>query len=428
MKIKEMIVTPIALSDPPLLNIEGMHAPYALRTIVELVTEDNISGVGEVPGGERVTTALNRSKHIVIGSDPFHWNRICDELQKKLRPERDDPASLRTWKGSTLPYVCSAIEVALWDIIGKVVNRPVCDLMGGAVRERVAFAAYIFFKQKGAGGRYGLDENPAASGWEAARQGAALDEDGIVAMARAMVHEYGFKSIKLKGGVFGPAREVSAVMALRKAFGRNVPLRLDPNASWSPKTAIEWGRKMEGVLEYFEDPAKGQDGMAKVRRAVSIPLATNMCTTAFDHLPASIRLHSEDIILADHHKWGGMRATIELARICSTFGRGLSMHSNSHLGVSLAAMVHLAAATPNLTFAVDTHYPWQAEEIIVGGRFHIEDGSLPVRKESGLGVELDRKALQELHEQYVACGIKERNDEVEMQKIYPDWRFQEVRW
>ncbi len=207
-----------------------------------------------------------------------------------------------------------------------------------------------------------------------------------------------------------------------------MPLRHDPNAVWSVETAIRYGKPMEGVLEYYEDPVRGQENMAAVRAALSMPMATNMCTTRFEHIPNAVRVGSEDVILSDHHFWGGLRATLELARICRTFGRGLSMHSNSHAGISLAAMGHLGAAIPNLTYACDTHYPWQSEEVIVGGRTAFEDGALVVSHEPGLGIELDRPALARLHEQYKACGLGERNDVIEMRKVVPDWEFKETRW
>jgi glucarate dehydratase len=194
------------------------------------------------------------------------------------------------------------------------------------------------------------------------------------------------------------------------------------------ETSIAAGRKLEGVLEYYEDPTRGQENMARVGQALNIPLATNMCTTSFDDIPGSVRHGSEEIILSDHHFWGGLRASIELARICKTFGRGLSMHSNSHVGISLAAMAHLAAATPNLTYTCDTHYPWQSEEVLVGGRFKFEEGALVVGNEPGLGIELDRAMLAQLHEQYKASGLSERNDEIEMQKKQPGWKFQATRW
>jgi glucarate dehydratase len=153
-----------------------------------------------------------------------------------------------------------------------------------------------------------------------------------------------------------------------------------------------------------------------------------MCTTSFDDLPGSVRLGSEDIILSDHHYWGGLRASIELGRFCRSFGLGLSMHSNSHVGISLAAMTHLAAAVPNLTYAVDTHYPWQSDEVIVGGKLRFEEGALAVPEGPGLGVELDRDALARLHQNYLDCGLSKRDDEVEMQKVEPGWAFQSTRW
>ncbi|MDH3651722.1 MAG: glucarate dehydratase, partial [Saprospiraceae bacterium] len=211
-------------------------------------------------------------------------------------------------------------------------------------------------------------------------------------------------------------------------FGNDIPLRFDPNANWSLDTGIKYGREMESILEYLEDPVRGQENMAELRRRVSTPLATNMCTTSFDELHGSFSLESEDIILSDHHFWGGLRASMELAKICQHFGRKLSMHSNSHLGISLAAMTHLGAVLPEIPYALDTHYPWQSEEIIMGGRISFEEGFVAVPSGPGLGVELDREALESLHQNYLQCGIKRRDDEGEMQKINPEWKFLATRW
>jgi glucarate dehydratase len=428
MKIVEMRVTPIAISDPPLLNAAGLHAPYALRTIIELVTDDNIYGLGEVPGSAATTAALEAAREVIIGQDPFQLNAIEAGLAARFGVDGAGARGETPWDNRRQVHVFSAIEVACYDLMGKATGRPVCDLLGGRVRDRVDFSAYLFYKYEGAGGALGFGTDPNATGWAAARQAAALDPAGVVAEAQAMCAEYGFKSIKLKGGAMPPDEEVDAMLALRDAFGAKTPLRLDPNAIWTVETAIRAGERMQGVLEYYEDPVRGQENMAKVRRALTIPLATNMCTTSFDDLPGSVRLGSEDIILSDHHFWGGLKASVELGRICRTFGRGLSMHSNSHVGISLAAMAHLGAATPNLTYACDTHYPWQSEEILVGGRRTFEDGAYVVSNEPGLGIELDRAALATLHETYKQCGITVRNDEIEMQKVEPGWKFMATRW
>ncbi|RIK57487.1 MAG: glucarate dehydratase [Chloroflexi bacterium] len=428
MKITEMHVTPIAISDPPLLNAAGLHAPYALRTIVEIVADNGIYGLGEVPGSAATTAALEAAGEVVIGQDPFQLNAINAAIQQRLGPDGAANRDQTPWNPRRLTHIFSAVEVACFDLMGKAVGRPVCDLLGGRVRDRVPFSAYLFYKFKGAGGALGFGTDPNATGWAAARQKAALDPDGIVAEAQAMCDAFGFKSIKLKGGAMPPDEEADAILAMYEAFGPGTPLRLDPNAIWSMETAVRIGKRLEGVLEYYEDPVRGQEAMAEVGKAVTIPRATNMCTTSFDDIPGSVRLHSEDIILSDHHFWGGLRASIELARICRTFGRGLSMHSNSHAGISLAAMAHLAAATPNLTYACDTHYPWQSEEVIQGGRMQFDDGAIVVSGEPGLGIELDRQALAQLHEQYKACGLTARNDEVEMQKVQPGWQFMATRW
>lgn len=422
-----MHVTPIAIADPPLLNAAGLHAPFALRTVIELVTDDNVSGISEIPGSKTVNESLEKARELIIGMDPFRLNKTF-ELLKTRFSGKDDRRGDQPWDQRSLVHIFSSVEVACLDIAGKICGRPVVDLLGGKCRDHVPFAAYLFYKRAGAGGDPGFNNEDDASGWPAARQEQALSPDEIVRQAEAMCAEYGFRSIKLKGGVFHPAEETEAVLALRRAFGPDIPLRLDPNALWKVETAVKYGKRLEGVLEYLEDPVRGQEQMALVRKKLKTPLATNMCTTSFEDLPGSIERGSEDIILCDHHFWGGLRACMHLNRIATTFGKGLSMHSNSHLGISLAAMVHLGAAIPQLDFALDTHYPWQSEEIVMEGPFVFENGAVAVPSGPGLGVTLDRKALAKLHEQYLKCGLTERNDEVEMQKIEPGWTFRPTRW
>lgn len=427
-KIKEINITPIAIIDPPLLNAAGLHAPYALRIIVELITDDNITGISEIPGTTDIEKALYECKDLIIGQDPFQTNKISDILIAHFGMDKMVERGLFPWDSRKLVHIFSAIEVACLDIVGKVINKPVVDLLGGKRRDTVPFAAYLFYKYEGAGGELAFGTNPNATGWAAARQKSALNPTEIVAQAQAMCKEFGFQSIKLKGGVFEPRQEVEAILALYKAFGENVPLRLDPNALWTVETSIKYGKEMEGILEYLEDPCRGQENMAAVRKALKTPLATNMCTTSFEDIPRSIQLGSEDIILSDHHFWGGLRQSMTLTGICETFGRDLSMHSNSHLGISLAAMVHLGAAIPNFKYALDTHYPWQSDEVINEGRFKFEDGAVAVPTEPGLGVTLDKAALAKLHQNYVDCGLTKRDDLVEMRKVVPDWEFLQTRW
>jgi len=426
-KIKDIIVTPIAVVDPPLRNAVGLHAPYALRTIIEIITDDNISGFSEIPGNLDINKALQESAKLLIGADLYQLNGINNMLTHHFSNEEDDRGD-NPWDGRKLVHVFSAIEVACLDIQGKIAGKPVVDLLGGRCRDRVEFAAYLFYKYKGAGGQLGFDIEEGLTGWEQARQLEAMNPEQLVAQAKSMCDTYGFKSIKLKAGVLDPEIETASMFALYEAFGDGFPLRIDPNGVWTVETSVKYGLQMKDILQYYEDPTRGQKGMAEVKKQTGMLMATNMCTTSFSDIPDSIRLNSEDIILSDHHFWGGLRASVELGKVCQTFGKDLSMHSNSHVGVSLMAMVHMAAAIPNLTYELDTHYPWQSDEVLVGGQVKFEDGCVEVPTEPGLGIEIDRKELERLHQNFLDCGIPERDDVGEMKKVDPNWEYKDFRW
>ncbi|GAB4462875.1 MAG: glucarate dehydratase family protein [Armatimonadaceae bacterium] len=423
MTIIEMRVTPIALTDPPLRSAFGLHAPYALRTIIELVTDTGITGISETHGGDAVLQDLEAARSLIIGSNPYHLSR----LEYLLRGEESGHGrtDVQPWEGKvgSPARTFGAIEVACLDIIGQATGQPLCNLLGGRFRESVPFSAYLFYKHAGIGGTDGLGPDSAAARERddyLTRE--ALDAASLVRQAQEMCEQYGFQSLKLKGGVLPPDQEVQTIFALREAFGPDTPLRIDPNAVWSVPTAVRCGQEMAGVLEYYEDPVQGKEAMAEVARQVAMPLATNMCCTKFTDLPESIRLGSIQILLSDHHLWGGLMNSVKVAKICEVWGIGLSMHSNSHLGISLLAMTHLAAAIPNLTYACDTHYPWQTEEVLECGKIRFVDGSLPVPTTPGLGAKLDQDALAALHENYIRCGLTCRDDVLEMQKVEPGWK------
>ena len=190
-KIKELIITPIAITDPPLLNSVGIHAPYALRTIIELVTEDNISGISEIPGNIEIDNLLSQSREIIIGSDPFQLNKLKADLIARFGEDESDKRGDNPWDDRKLVHVFSAMEVACLDIQGKIINRPVVDLLGGRCRDHVPFAAYLFYKPEGAGGVLGHSIDPNATGWDAARQASGITSDEIVAQAVSMCKEFG---------------------------------------------------------------------------------------------------------------------------------------------------------------------------------------------------------------------------------------------
>lgn len=420
--VRSVEVTPVAFADPPLLNAAGVHEPWALRTILQVRTDEGLVGLGETYGDETVLDLVRRAAPNLAGLSVFDLNGLRERVVRALAAADDVEAAASPMAGLTggtslrksVASIIAAFEVALFDLQGKATGQPVSALLGGKVRDTVPFAAYLFYKWAAH-----ADREPDT--W-----GAAMDPEGVVAQAKLMVDRFGFQSLKLKGGVFPPDAEMDAIRALHDAFP-NHPLRLDPNAAWTVPTSQRVAREMDGYLEYLEDPTPDRPGMAEVAAVASMPLATNMCVVEFDHIPEGVRLGSVGVILGDHHYWGGLDASSRLATICETFGIGMSMHSNTHLGISLAAMAHLAAATPQLSYACDTHTPWTQDDV-VSNPLSFRDGAVRVPDTPGLGVELDPDALARLHEQYVQCGIVKRGDESYRQRFEPDFVRRRAYW
>lgn len=421
--IRHVRITPIAFRDGPLLNASGIHEPWALRSIIEIETSDHRVGISETYGDAPMLKALEQAKSLLVGLSPFALNAMEERVRAVIKPGQGTEGSVQfelapgSHTAKNADKVISAMEVAMMDLQGQLLGMPICDLLGGAVREEVPYSAYLFYKfAEHAGRPY------AADAW-----GEAVTPAQIVVQAQKMVAEYGFKSIKLKGGVFEPAVEIASMQALRTAFP-TLPLRLDPNANWSLATSIAAARELDDLLEYYEDPTPGQEGMAALAAHCRAPLATNMCVTTMEEFKRNATTHAVKILLSDHHYWGGLRATAALARMCGVFDMGMSMHSNSHIGISLMAMTHVAAAIPNLTYACDTHYPWQEEEVIKGGRVTFVDGAVRVPTTPGLGVEIDPSQLQKLHQQYLDCGIRNRDDLTQMRKYEPGFKGTSPRY
>jgi glucarate dehydratase len=435
MWIAEMRVHSIAVADPPLRSSYGLHAPYSLRTILEIESEDGVIGLAETHGGESTAGGLRKLATQIVGADPYRvlgqvatgsgtepGGSLLDRSQTYLLPG-ENPADQKT-------RLNSAIEIACLDLIGKTVGQPVCDLLGRA-RDEVRFSAYAFYKLAGGGGD-GADIRPD-------EYGQALSPQDLVKQVRQMMAEYGFEEVKLKAGVLEPDVEIETIRQLRDALGPKVPLRLDPNCAWSVETSVRIGKELQAELGnggYLEDPTAGLEGMAEVRRqllkaGVNTPQASNVAVTSFADLPEAVRSDAVQIVLCDPHYWGGLRQVQHLGKVCETFGLGLSMHSNTHLGVSLMAMAHAAAATPGLTYACDTHYPWQSAEgeIVKGGRIPFEHGRVRIPDKPGLGVELDYDQLARGRERYERCAYRRRDDEAEMRKrVDPNWKRILPRW
>ncbi|WP_031500319.1 enolase C-terminal domain-like protein [Bryobacter aggregatus] len=438
MKIKELRLHPQAIADGPLRSSYGLHAPYALRTIVEVVTTDGITGISETYGGDRPLAALEAARSRVVGMNPFDltrfWQYLNGDTDKAIDPAGARSQTMLVPGENPLDEAArtfAAIEIACLDAIGQAVNEPLCDLIGGRARDAAPFSAYLFYKHAGGGGT-GSDARED-------KYGECLSPETIVEQCRRFIEEYSFREIKLKGGVLDPEVEIETIRALRAAFGPSYPLRIDPNCAWSVDTSVQIGIALREELSgggYLEDPCASLEGMAEVRKrllaeGVNTLFASNVATTCFAHVPQAKELDAVQIILSDPHYWGGLRKQKQLSELCEVLGLGLSMHSNNHLGVSMMTMAHAACASPHLTHACDTHYPWQTEidEVIVGGRVKFVDGAVPIPDKPGLGVTLDYDQLARGVERYNNLPFRKRDDTAEMRKhVDPNWERILPRW
>jgi glucarate dehydratase len=406
-RIIRVKVTPIALPDPPLLAASGCHGPYFLRNVVELETDAGIVGLGETVGGRAVTEALEKAAPMVVGRSVFAHRLFAGPLR-------------------ALGEGCYAgIELACLDAAGKATGRRLTELLGGPVRDPVEFAAYLFF-------RYSADHPVIlADSRRAGPAGRPIDQWGEVRtpgamarMAEAFRRRWGFRVFKLKGGVLAPESERDAMVEMAARLGPAALLRIDPNGRWTVPTGLRIAEDLRRLpLEYYEDPVRGQAAMAEVRQATGLKMSTNMCVTRFDHLPEAFRLRPIDVLLADHHYFGGLDGCLALGPVCEAVGWTMSQHSNSHAGLTMAAMIHLAAAIPQLTMASDTHYPWLPDDadIIQGPKLAIVDGKMAVPDGPGLGVALDPDKLARGHEVYRKSGMAGRDDAALMCKLEPGW-------
>ncbi len=377
MKITDIEATPVTVPmEAPLRWSMGVETGTT-RTIIRLKTDEGLEGLGETYGGDSTVRGVEFAKPFVLGMDPAEIGLIVNKL-----------SSFRISYESNIPlFVIAGIEMACWDATGKKLGRPVCSLLGGATRTEIPFSAYLFYRYKGDRG-----------------VGGEATTEAIVERCQALVEKHGFTVLKLKGGVLPPQEELRTVQKLREQFPLPYQLRFDPNAAWSVETAIRVLTRMkEFSLEYAEDVTANIEGMSLVRRDVPIPLATNMMVIAFEQIPPAVRQRAVDIILADVHYWGGLRNNQRLAAVCETFQLGLGMHSDRELGISTAAMLHFAAATPYLLYALDSHYHDQVDDVIAK-RFEYKKGCMTLPQGSGLGVQLDAEKLEKYHRLYLEKG------------------------
>jgi glucarate dehydratase len=431
--ITSMEVIPVAGHDSMLLNLSGAHGPFFTRNIVILKDSAGNTGVGEVPGGEKIRKTLEDAKSLVIGERIGRYNAILNNVREKFANRDAAGRGFQTFDLRVTIHAVTALEAALLDLVGKFLGVPVAALLGeGQQRESVEMLGYLFY----VGDRKKTDlayrsEEDQKNDWFRLRHEEALTPEAVVRLAEASYEQYGFNDFKLKGGVLAGEEEIEAVTALSKRFP-NARITLDPNGAWSLEEAISLCKNKHDVLAYAEDPC-GAEGvysarevMAEFRRATGLQTATNMIATDWRQMGHAIMLQSVDIPLADPHFWT-MQGSVRVAQMCHEWGLTWGSHSNNHFDISLAMFTHVAAAAPGNITAIDTHWIWQDGQRLTKEPFQIKGGVVEVPNRPGLGIEVDMEEIEKAHELYEKMGLGARDDAKAMQYLIQDWKFDNKR-
>jgi len=431
--VRSMEVIPVAGRDSMLLNLSGAHGPFFTRNLVILVDSSGRTGVGEVPGGEKIRQTLEEARALVIGRDIGACNNILSEIRTTFAERDAGGRGKQTFDLRVTIHAVTAVEAALLDLLGQHLGLPVAALLGeGQQRTSVETLGYLFFV--GDRRRTPLpyaDGNGEKIDWFHLRHQEAMTPAAVVRLAEAAHEYYGFADFKLKGGVLQGEQEIEAVSAIAKRFP-NARVTLDPNGAWFLEEAIRLCKNMHGILSYAEDPCgaegeySGREILAEFRRATGLPTATNMVATDWRQLGHALRLGAVDIPLADPHFWT-MQGSTRVAQTCRDNGLTWGSHSNNHFDISLAMFTHVAAAAPGKVTAIDTHWIWQDGQALTKEPLKIRDGKIAVPERPGLGIEIDRSAIEAAHALYKQHGLGARDDAVAMQFLVPNWTFDEKR-
>jgi glucarate dehydratase len=428
-----MRVIPVAGRDSMLLNLSGAHAPYFTRNLVILTDSEGHTGVGEVPGGEKIRQVLEESKSLLQDKRIASYQEILNQVRERFGDRADEGRGPQTFDLRTAVHAITAIECALLDLLGQFLGVPVAALLGeGQQRSSVEVLGYLFFIGDRKKSDLPYESNMTADDeWLRLRHEEALMTESIVKLAEAAEARYGFKDFKLKGGVLAGSQEMETVTALAGRFPQ-ARITLDPNGAWSLEEAVRLCAGKRGVLAYAEDPCGAEHGysgreiMAEFRRRTGLPTATNMIATDWRQLRFAAELHAVDIPLADPHFWT-MQGSVRVAQFCRELGLTWGSHSNNHFDVSLAMFTHVAAAAPGTVTAIDTHWIWQDGQHLTKDPLRIEGGRLTVPDKPGLGIELEMGQVEAAHSLYKQAALGARDDTVAMQFLKPNWKFDPKR-
>ncbi|MEN3110732.1 glucarate dehydratase [Uliginosibacterium paludis] len=431
--IRDMKVIPVAGQDSMLLNLSGAHGPWFTRNIVILTDSAGNTGLGEVPGGEKIRQTIEDARELIIGRCLGDWNAVLNAMRRAFADRDAGGRGLQTFDLRTTIHAVTAVESAFLDLLGQFMNVPVAALLGeGQQRDAVQMLGYLFYVGDRRKTTLNYREEPAADNdWFRLRNEEALTPEAVVRLAEATHERYGFADFKLKGGVLAGEVEMEAIIALHERFPE-ARITLDPNGAWSLEEAIRLCRDKHGILAYAEDPCgaeagfSGREVMAEFRRATGLPTATNMIATDWRQMAHSCSLQSVDIPLADPHFWT-MQGSVRVAQLCEMFGLTWGSHSNNHFDISLAMFTHVGAAAPGKVTAIDTHWIWQDGQRLTKDPLKIRGGFIQVPEKPGLGIEIDMAEVEKAHQAYRNMGLGARDDAVAMQFLIPGWTFNNKR-
>lgn len=431
--ITSVEVVPVAGYDSMLLNLSGAHGPFFTRNIAIMTDSNGRTGLGEVPGGEAIRATIEDAAALLAGRPVAAYRSLLRTVARTFADRDAGGRGLQTFDLRTTIHAVTALESCLLDLLGQHLDVPVAELLGdGQQRDRVQMLGYLFFiGDAGATDLPYLDGDDPSDRWGRLRRSEAMTPDAVVALAEAAQERYGFQDFKLKGGVLAGDEEIAAVTALAARFP-DARITLDPNGAWSLAEAVRLCSGLEDVLAYAEDPCgaendfSGREVMAEFKRATGLQTATNMVATDWRQMAHAVRSNAVDIPLADPHFWT-MQGSVRVAQLCDDFGLTWGSHSNNHFDISLAMFTQVGAAAPGRVTALDTHWIWQDGQPLTKQPLQIRNGCIEVPARSGLGVELDRDALQSAHELYLQHGLDARDDSVGMQFLLPGWAFNPKR-
>lgn len=373
MKIRRVRATPVNIPFTAPYVFSHGSVKSLTKTIVEVETDEGITGLGEVADGDRSADVMKMGERLA-GIDVREITTAERRCLPGIRytPWGNVVAARRAFGG---------IEMAMWDARARAEEVPLHVLLGGAVRTEIALSEYFGYRVPG----------PKEKGEHSPGE--------IADYCARMVDEHGATNFEGKVATVGLDEEVEMVRLIREAIGDR-PLKLDANGGWTVPTAREAMRRLDPyVIHYYEEPAETYEEMAQLRAFTRANFSTHIVD-----LPKAVRLGAPDTIVTNLVELGGIRRTIEFIRACELFDVGFRFHSGE-TSVASAAYLHVSAAMEHVREPSQTLFRWYADDVVNEGTPVPKNGVVPVPNGPGLGVTLDPRAMTRCHERFLAEGV-----------------------